>query len=581
MAISRHFVDELIAHVDIVETIDSYLPLKKEGANFVACCPFHNEKTPSFKVSSTKQIYHCFGCGVGGNVISFVMEYERVDFIEAIEQLASRAGLTIPRNTKQQHAPVEQDYYQLLEQVAQYFQQQLRQHPAAKQAIHYLKQRGLSGEIAKKFGLGYAPSGWNNVLTHFNRLPNAEKALLATGMLTTKTEGRTYDRFRHRIMFPIRDKRGRVIGFGGRVLDDDTPKYLNSPETPIFHKGRELYGLYEVLQSQRQVESIIIVEGYMDVLALAQYGVDYAVATLGTATSQTHLQQLLRYTKVLTFCFDGDEAGKTAAWRALKASLSILRDGIQIRFMWLSAHHDPDSFIREVGLEAFTQHIRQADNVANVFFNYLQTNIDLQTMEGKSQLIHEAIPLLRQIPGEAFLHMMLEQLSRKVHISIDQLKVMLHSDPQKSSDRQQHRPPLHQQLPSNMRLAITLLLQNPQLNQTSHNIHVIDELTGAASDFLRELYCILKEHPHYTTGNLLEYFRNKATADTFSQLATWEHSVPSAGIQAEFSDALSRLQQQSKAKLVEELLHKASTSGLSNEEKIQLNQLIRMLKEIT
>jgi DNA primase len=344
--IPRDFIDQLLNRVDIVDFIDSRITLrKKSGNNFFACCPFHNEKNPSFSVSQPKQFYYCFGCGAHGNAIDFLMQYDRLNFPEAIEALAKQVGMEVPKQSispqQAEKAAAQQSLYELLAQVAKFYQSQLRTH---NRAIEYLKQRGVSGEIAKSFAIGVAPQGWDNLLQKIGQ--HAKQALLEVGMLIKKEEGGCYDRFRDRIMFPIHDRRGRIIGFGGRIIDQGEPKYLNSPETPLFQKGHELYGLYQALQANRQLERIIVVEGYMDVIALFQHDITYAVATLGTATSSSHIERLLRHTAEIIFCFDGDQAGRSAAWRALQVTLPLMRDGIQVRFLFLPEGEDPDSLVR-------------------------------------------------------------------------------------------------------------------------------------------------------------------------------------------------------------------------------------------
>jgi len=360
--IPQQFIDDLLNRVDIVEIIDSRVPLKKKGKEYSACCPFHNEKTPSFTVSQNKQFYHCFGCKANGSAIGFLMEYEHLSFPDAIEELARSQGIDVPYEGGQRPDPeakkAQTDLYDLMQEADQFYQKQLRQHALSEQAVNYLKERGLSGEVAKIFGIGFAPDGWDNLLKALGTTPEHEKALVTAGMLIQKDNGKCYDRFRDRIMFPIRDRRGRCIAFGGRILPKEQPndkdaKYLNSPETPLFHKGRELYGLYEARQALRDIPRLMVVEGYMDVVALAQFEVRYAVATLGTATTPDHLQRLFQLTSEVVFCFDGDRAGKEAAWRALQTCLPEMRDGRETRFMFLPDGEDPDSYIRKIGKEAF------------------------------------------------------------------------------------------------------------------------------------------------------------------------------------------------------------------------------------
>lgn len=577
--IPREFIDEVVARTDIVELIDGFVPLKKQGKNFVACCPFHNEKTPSFSVSPQKQIYHCFGCGVSGNVISFLMDYNHQTFPEAIESLAADVGLEVPRSAEYQpQNKPDADLYQITEQAAAFYQQQLRQHPQAERAITYLQKRGLSGQICKRFGIGFAPPGWDNLSQSYK--PAQQKQLLATGMLISKDNGGSYDRFRDRIMFPIRDRRGRVIAFGGRVLGDDTPKYLNSPETPIFHKGQELYGLFEALESNRSPEFFIIVEGYMDVVALAQHDINNAVATLGTATSKTHLQQLLRHSKNIIFCFDGDTAGHEAAWRALETSLSMLQDGVHIRFMFLPQGEDPDSLVRREGRDTFLQRAKQAKSLADVLLARLSRDTDLNSLEGKSRLIKRASPLVEQVPEGAFKLMLIEQIGRKVRIEADRIRKMLQGKPMLTTAKQQlHRQePL--QLSPQVKVILALLLQNPEIWSTldaEFQRYPLNQLEKGAN-LLQSVFDLVAKNPKITAGQLLEHWRESHYFNTINQLAHWQHPIPETGIKAEVVSALHRMRINQQSKQVEHLLEKAKNVGLSDEERSLLQQLIRASK---
>lgn len=406
MAIPQAFIDELLSRTDIVEVVDQRIPLRKRGSNHMACCPFHNEKTPSFSVSQTKQIYHCFGCGAGGNAISFLMNYDKLSFSEAIEHLASAIGLSLPAENKPlSKNSSNHNLYDLLAQIAVYYQKQLRQHPDAQCAIDYLKQRGFTGTIAKTFEIGYVPEAWDSLSKAF---PHRQEQLFSCGMLIKNEQGRYYDRFRGRIMFPIRNQRGKVIGFGGRIIEKGEPKYLNSPETSVFHKGSELYGLYEACQANRQLERILIVEGYLDVIALAQYGITYAVATLGTATSPEHLKKLFRYTKELVFCFDGDSAGQSAAWKALEQALPFMEDGRQVRFLILPSGHDPDSYIRTLEPTQFISQITTAMPLEDFLFNKLRQDINLDSSAGKAQLVKEISERLDLLPKGSLKPILLE-----------------------------------------------------------------------------------------------------------------------------------------------------------------------------
>lgn len=421
--IPQSFIDDLLNRTDIVEVVSSRIQLKKAGKNYSACCPFHKEKTPSFSVSPDKQFYYCFGCGAGGNALGFIMDHDHLDFPQAIEELAKRAGMDVPREESDRNSkprpPTDSPLYAILDAAAGYFKQALKSHPARKSAVDYLTGRGLSGEIARDFGLGFAPPGWDNLLKNLGGDTLQQKAMLDAGLLIENTDNpgkvKRYDRFRDRIMFPIRDTRGRIIAFGGRVLGDDKPKYLNSPETPVFHKGQELYGLYEARQKNRNLEEIIVVEGYMDVIALAQQGLRNAVATLGTATSDEHVKRLFRLVPSILFCFDGDAAGRKAAWRALEATLPSLQDGRRARFMFLPDGEDPDSLIRAEGPDSFRSRLHhQAQPLADYFFQQLTLEADPASLEGKAHLATLAAPLIDKIPGpnlKALMHQRLGEIT--------------------------------------------------------------------------------------------------------------------------------------------------------------------------
>ena len=433
--IPQSFIDDLLNRTDIVEVVSSRIQLKKAGKNYTACCPFHKEKTPSFSVSPDKQFYYCFGCGAGGNALGFVMDHDSLDFPQAVEELAKRAGMDIPREEggrgRTPRQPVDSPLYPLLTAAADYYRQALKSHPTRKSAVDYLKGRGLSGEIARDFGLGFAPPGWDNLHKHLAGDKLQQKAMIDAGLLIENAEnGRIYDRFRDRVMFPIRDSRGRIIAFGGRVLGDDKPKYLNSPETPVFHKGQELYGLYEARKSNRDLDEIMVVEGYMDVIALAQQGLRNAVATLGTATSEEHLKRLFRLVPSVLFCFDGDGAGRKAAWRALEATLPNLQDGRRARFLFLPEGEDPDTLVRSEGTDAFRARINQhAQPLADYFFQQLSEEADPRSLEGKAHLVTLAAPLIDKIPGNHLRALMRQRLSEITGLSGEMLQQVAQSAP--------------------------------------------------------------------------------------------------------------------------------------------------------
>ena len=564
--IPQAFIDEVLARTDIVELIDGYVPLKKQGNSFVARCPFHSEKTPSFNVVANKQFYHCFGCGASGNAISFMMDYLKQDFITTVETLAAKLSMEVPRDEKtKQQQQFSQDHYQLLDKVSRYYQQQLPQSP---QAIDYLKSRGLSGEIAKHYQLGYAPEGWHHLESIFK---HERKGLLTTGMLIEKDDGNHYDRYRNRIMFPIHDKRGRIIGFGGRTIKpDDKPKYLNSPETVLFQKGRELYGLHQAIQGSKQLPFIVVVEGYMDVIALAQHGITSAVATLGTATSQAHIQLMARHTQQLIFCFDGDEAGKQAAWRALEASFSQLVDGLDIRFIFLPQGQDPDSLIRQESQQGFLSRLKSAQPLNDFFFASLLKEIDTSTLSGKTQLANKAQEYLNKIPSGAYQDLLLQQLARLTHLDIDRLRTLI-------DDKKPLSTPVSQakSVPSNLKLIIALLLQNPSLHeQVSPQI---DDtlLEGKNLAVLKELLTILNNEPNLNTAGLVEKWRNHQLFEVMKKLAAWQHHVPEEGVEQELLGAIKQLQLQIIKQKIDTLLQQAAHQSLTNEEKRKLQTMIQ------
>ncbi|MGB5325704.1 MAG: DNA primase [Pseudomonadales bacterium] len=430
--IPQRFIDDLLERVDIVEVIDQRVTLKKAGRSYKACCPFHNEKTPSFNVNADKQFYYCFGCGAGGNAIGFLMDYDNVDFPAAVEALAAQAGMEVPREkTSPQNAKLQkksQSIFDVLAFANRFYQQQLRKHDTRKRAVDYLKNRGVSGEIARDFALGFVPEGWDNLLQAArkeNFSTEQIKLLEDAGMLVKKDNGQYYDRFRNRIIFPIRDNRGRVIAFGGRVLDDDLPKYLNSPETEVFYKQRELYGLYEARKLNRSLDQLVLVEGYMDVIALFQFGISYALATLGTASNIAHLEKIFRHTNRLVVCFDGDAAGRKAAQRLLEIALPAMRDGREILFMYLPAGEDPDTFIKRKGKEAFLYEMEKAAPLEEELFAAASEGVALDSDAGIARFVNNALPLIAQLPTGVFRTRITRQLAERAAVPIDLLEQQL------------------------------------------------------------------------------------------------------------------------------------------------------------
>ncbi|APP06516.1 DNA primase [Vibrio harveyi] len=581
--IPRSFIDDLLARLDIVDIIDARVKLKKKGKNYGACCPFHNEKTPSFSVSQEKQFYHCFGCGVHGNAIDFIMEFERLDFVEAIEELASYLGLDVPREQRsggggqfssgpQASSSEKRSLYDIMGSIAQFYRNQLKQ-PTSKVAIEYLKDRGLSGEIVQKFGIGYVADEWDLVRKNFGQNKDNQDMLVTGGMLIENDKGNRYDRFRGRIMFPIRDRRGRVIGFGGRVLGDGTPKYLNSPETPIFHKGKELYGLYEVLQAYREPPRILVVEGYMDVVALAQYGVDYSVASLGTSTTGDHIQMLFRQTNTVVCCYDGDRAGKEAAWRALENALQYLKTGNTLKFLFLPDGEDPDSYVRKYGKQAFEQQIEQATPLSSYLFDNLIElhQINLGNNEGKSALRAYASALIDKIPDPYFQELLEKLLDERTGFD-NRLR-----QPRKKTG--ESRPQPHKEIKRTpMREVIALLIQNPSYAQMVPDLSSVRDLSIPGLSLFVDVLDKCQAHPHINTGQLLEHWRNSQNETLLSRLASWDIPLDEDNQEEIFLDSLDKIIAQCVEKQIENLQAKARSVGLSAEEKRELLALMLDLK---
>ena len=568
--IPRSFIDDLIARTDIVDLI------KKAGRDYQACCPFHHEKTPSFSVSQSKQFYHCFGCGAHGNVISFLMEYDKLEFPEAIEELAAMQGLEVPRENVRQSGnfrPVsyktKRDLYSLLEEITHFYQQNLQNDILSQ---NYLQGRGLSPEIIAKFELGFAPNNYDAVLKRFGVNPEETQKLRDTGMVSENESGRIYDKFRNRVMFPIRDKRGRVIAFGGRVMGDERPKYLNSPESATYHKGNELYGLYQALQANENPEYLFVVEGYMDVVALSQFGVLNAVASLGTATTSEQIQQMFRVTEQIVCCYDGDRAGRDAAWRAFENALPYLYDGRQLKFIFLPDGEDPDTFVRSQGKEGFKQYLAEhSKSLSDFLFDSLLMQVDLSSPEGKSKLASLAIPLINRIPGEMLRVYLRNILGQKLGIlDSAQLEAMLPNRQQKEVAKSQ----VNQIKRTPMRLLIALLLQNPALAKHVPDLTPLSELNEPGFALFCELAQVCQTNIGISMGALLEHWRDSEQFRTLELLASWEHMVAPENLEKEFIETLAFLYDKLVEKRVEILIAKERTSGLSTEEKQELVLLI-------
>ena len=575
--IPREFIDELLARLDVVEVINHRVPLKKAGKDFKACCPFHNEKTPSFTVSRPKQFYHCFGCGVSGTAITFLMEFEHLSFPEAVEELAGEAGLEVPdtgpaRSGDNPTLPL----LEILGEASRYYKDQLRSHTDASTTIAYLKQRGLTGEIAAQFDLGYAPTGWDNLSSTAG---NEEKLdlMVKAGLISKRESGGHYDRFRARVIFPIHDSKGRVIAFGGRLLDKGEPKYLNSPETPVFHKGSELYNLHRARSAIAQQQMSIVVEGYMDVLALAQHGIDHCVATLGTATTTTHLQRLFRLAPSIVFCFDGDRAGRDAAGRALEIALPLLESGRQVSFLFLPDGEDPDSVIRDQGADTFRTLIESATPLPDLLFDTLLNQTDLTRMDGKARLATLARPLISRVPEGPLRELMQQRLSDLTGVAPSSLGGLATTPPtvphKRASARSKRLSPLA--------TAISVLVQRPQL-ATGLDLPtaVVDTQDDPGVQLLTKVHGFARENPQLTTASLIERFRGDEQQPTLEKLASRNHLVDDDGLEIFLAETLATLASQSIDDTIAELLRLASDRELSGIEKQQLGELYQQRESV-
>ncbi len=586
--IPQSFIQGLLNRVDIVDVIERHVPLKKAGTNYIACCPFHSEKTPSFTVSPTKQFYHCFGCGAHGSAVGFMMEYVGMDFVEAVNDLASRVGMQVPVQKKdvrpgmliykgggQDKENPSQDLFEVMNIVTRFYREQLKR---SERGIAYLKERGLTGETAARFAIGYAPTGWQNLAEIFHNYQS--RILLEVGVVSESGESKRYDRFRDRIMFPILNEKGRVVGFGGRVLEQNEPKYLNSPETPLFEKGRELYNLFTARRAIRDAERVIVVEGYMDVVVLSQHGIEYVVATLGTATTPHHVQKLLRRTDNVVFCFDGDDAGRKAAWRALENSLAQFVDGKNLGFLFLPEGEDPDSYVRKFGKDAFEELIKQALPLSMFLFQGLSEGINLQTSEGRARLVQDAKPLLAQVVAPILALMLLKRLAELSGISQDELEGLLQIKRISSSlprGRILRPNPI-----SPCRWLTQVLLHDPgyvsRLDRKLLSEHGENTEEMAALVALVEF---IDTHPHVAENtaipSAITYFYNsphralleKAESATLS----WDNAID---LEAEFNGALTRLQEAQRKQRMTELQNK-SLSALTSDEKQELQRLAVLL----
>ncbi len=567
--IPREFIDDVLARTDIVELIGNRVSVSKGGRDFKACCPFHNEKTPSFTISPTKQFYHCFGCGANGSAIGFLMEFDRLSFREAVEELARNAGLEMPDTGPQRKEDgVIPALLDTLASANRFFKDQLRSHENAKEAIAYLKQRGLSGEIAAAFELGFAPSGWDALASTAQGQPKSLELMSKAGLVASKDSNRFYDRFRSRIIFPIHDYRGQVVAFGGRILGDGEPKYLNSPETPVFQKGSELYNLHRARSPIAKHGHAIVVEGYMDVVALAQHGVDNAVATLGTATTERHLQRLFRLAPSIIFCFDGDRAGRAAAWRALENSLPELAGGRQISFLFLPDGEDPDSLVRAEGGDAFRERADQATPLPDFLFSKLAAETDLSRLDGRARLVELAKPLLARIPPGPLRELMDQRLKNESGVT------SIGSETFPSAHRPKKDSRLATQRLSPMATAISLILQKPVLAGVTPLPHqLLSHPEKRGFELLQTLYEIASNHQNMNTAALLERFRDHEDLATLERLAAKDHLLEEIDFEPFLTETLNTLQDQAIGESIDLLVKQASRGELDEPAKRQLANL--------
>ena len=605
--IPQAFIDELLSRIDIVEIINPRLTLKKTGQNYTGLCPFHGEKTPSFTVSPDKQFYHCFGCQVSGNALQFLMAFEQLDFIVAIEMLATKAGLEIPKASSPASKERQQErksIYQILAQSTEYYQTQLKEHPGRNVAVNYLKERGLSGTIAKNFGLGFAPQGWDNLYLALAKTNHEHDLLRDSGMVVEKTtdgQEKRYDRFRERIMFPIRDMSGRVIAFGGRAIGADKPKYLNSPETPVFHKGRALYGLYEARKHNRKLDSLIVVEGYMDVVALAQHGLSNAVATLGTATTPQHLARLFQVVPRIIFAFDGDKAGRNAAWKALLAALSHMSDGRSARFLFVPDGEDPDSLIRLEGKKKFALRLAGAMSFSDFFYQTLTEGVNTSDFDGKAELGKLAMALILKMPKGIFRELMLNKLSKLTNLTADRLmQLSIAAPPEYAADPSGYGADDHHDAlieyddPSTphataapayiavaAKRAISILLCVPDIARELSETDYSALGSTAGFELLVEVIGVILSAEIKSSLLLLSYFEGRLEFVQLRQLAEKE---PLLNVSQMYDELIEILDTANRQKIMQPAAsrYKALSSKLwqqlTKEEKLELVQLVKIFK---
>ena len=611
------FIDQVLDRTDIVDVVDRRVKLKKTGKNYSACCPFHQEKTPSFSVNPEKQFYYCFGCGAGGNALGFVMDYERMDFREAIESLAHAAGMELPVEEADAGPRVDhqQPLYEAMEKATRLYESLLRKHPTRGRVVDYLKQRGLSGEIARDFRLGFAPEGWDNLMTTLSSEEDVGHALTA-GLLIENDSGRKYDRFRDRVTFPIVNQRGRVIAMGGRVLGDGKPKYLNSPETPLFSKSHELYGLHHIRKFAKNLSRIVVVEGYMDVIALAQFGIHYAVATLGTSVGKPHLETLFRRVDQVVFCFDGDEAGRKAAFRGMEAALPMMEDGRQVKFLFLPEDEDPDSVVRNKGSQHLEHLFDNADPLETFLFDQMAHGIDLETMDGKARLSKLVAPYINLIPDGVFKTLLFKALANRTDMDVESLRRLREiekpftpgydsdpgtepGEPQNTADApfdylegyelrsnsEDHYGAAAQTEPHRAVLlrALGLLVLQPS-SASAITDELLPERSGMLSNLLQDVVKQVRETPELSTAALLGYWMGTEEGELLSEAAAKEVIDDEQHISEHLMAILNKLSRDRHATFLRkraETLKSVAYTDLSNEQKRELVALTTEIRQLS
>ena len=611
------FIDQVLDRTDIVDVVDRRVKLKKAGKNYSACCPFHQEKTPSFSVNPEKQFYYCFGCGAGGNALGFVMDYERMEFREAIESLAQAAGMELPAEEADATPQIDHQkpLYESMEKATRLYESLLRKHPTRGRVVDYLKQRGLSGEIARDFRLGFAPEGWDNLMNTLSSEEDIEHALTA-GLLIENDSGRKYDRFRDRVIFPIVNQRGKVIAMGGRVLGDGKPKYLNSPETPLFSKSHELYGLHHIRKFAKNLSRIVVVEGYMDVIALAQFGIHYAVATLGTSVGKPHLEMLFRRVDQIVFCFDGDEAGRKAAFRGMEAALPMMEDGRQVKFLFLPEGEDPDSVVRNKGSQHLEHLFDHADPLETFLFDQMAQGIDLDTMDGKARLSKLVAPYINLIPDGVFKTLLFKSLATRTDMDVESLRRLREiekpvtaeydsapgadpgetpGEPDASLDypegyepfpesENHHRAPAHVEPNSAVLLrALGLLVLRPS-SASAITDELLPEQGGMLSNLLHDVVKQVRETPDLSTAALLGYWMGTDEGDLLSEAAAKEVINDEQHISEHLMAILNKLSRDRHVTLLRkraETLKSVAYTDLSNEQKRELVALTTEIRQLS